>query len=106
MAKIKTRAQKGKSEAYIEDKIRRYAKTLGLKNMKFTSPAHRSVPDRIFFPTGGKCFLIEFKREFGGRLTPRQDLEIKSFMALGYSVFIVSDVQQGKDIIDATLALL
>lgn len=106
MRKLKTRADKGKSEEYIETRVNAYAKKLGIDQYKFTSPGHRSVPDRLYFPRGGRCFMIEFKREKGGKLTVGQSNKINRFTELGYPVYVCDSVQQGKDILDSVHALL
>ena len=48
-------------EKDIESVVCNYAKTKGCLVYKFASPAHRSVPDRMFIAPHGKVFFIEFK---------------------------------------------
>lgn len=63
----KSTAKKAKPlEKEIEKKVCDYAKASGMLVYKFTSPARRSVPDRLFIPEGKSAFFIEFKREGGG----------------------------------------
>lgn len=86
-------------EKDIEKKVCDYAKTLGCLAYKFTSPAKRSVPDRLFIMPGGKgCFFIEFKRK-GQKPTDAQQAEIEKIRAQGTTVLVVDSVQLGKDVI-------
>lgn len=86
-------------EKKIEDKVCRYAKTKDIDNRKFTSPNRRSVPDRIFFPGQGRIFFIEFKA-LGKQPTESQAREIRRLEDLGFVVYVVDNVEQGKEIID------
>src|SRR6187402_1701606 len=62
-------------EKDIEKKVCDWAKKQGCYVRKFTSPANRSVPDRLFIlPHGTVCF-IEFKRP-GCKPTEAQQKEI------------------------------
>jgi hypothetical protein len=77
-------------EKEIERKACKWAKENGWLPYKFTSPAHRSVPDRIFVRNGIVAF-IEFKRP-GERLTAGQIRELDRlrgenvWTAVAYSV--------------------
>lgn len=82
-------------EKNIEKKVVDHAKTLGIIAYKFTSPARRSVPDRLFILPGGKgVFFVEFKRK-GNKPTAAQQVEIDKIRAQGTKVFIVDDVDAG-----------
>lgn len=83
-------------EKDIEKKVCDYAKTLGILCYKFTSPARRSVPDRLFImPAAKGIFFIEFKRK--GKLpTPAQEVEIAKIRAQGVSVFVCDSVEDAK----------
>ncbi len=86
-------------EKAIEKAVCDHAKELGYLVYKFTSPARRSVPDRLFIPPGGKpIFFIEFKR-FGQKPTPAQACEIAKIRAQGSRVFIVDTKTQGRCLI-------
>lgn len=79
-------------EKDLEKDIEKYLvtaiKSLGGKAYKFTSPARRSVPDRLcVFPKGKHCF-VEVKR-LGGKLTPLQSVEIKQLTKLDHKVFVI-----------------
>lgn len=83
-------------EKDIEKKVCDHAKSLGCLVYKFTSPARRSVPDRLFIMPGGRgVFFIEFKR-LGQKPTPAQAVEIDKIRKKGVSVFVVDNVAQGK----------
>jgi len=87
-------------EKYIEDKVCAYAKELGCLVYKFTSPARRSVPDRLLImPQGKGVFFIEFKRK-GQKPTPAQAVEISKIMEKGTPVFVVDSVDEGKRVIN------
>lgn len=86
-------------EKVIEQKVCDYAKWLGCLVYKFTSPARRSVPDRLFImPHGKGCFFIEFKR-LGGIATAAQQVEIEKIRKQGISVRIVDNVEEGKRVV-------
>lgn len=87
-------------EKIIEKKVCDYAKSLGCLVYKFTSPARRSVPDRLFImPYGKGVFFIEFKRK-GCKPTPAQQVEIDKIIAKEICVWVVDEVQHGKNIIN------
>ena len=90
-------------EKVIEEKVCAYGKTLGIANRKYVTPANRSSPDRIFFVCRpGReplTFFIEFKRK-GQEPTEKQQLEHDFYRALGYYVFVVDNVADGKLIME------
>jgi len=62
-------------------------KKRGGKSYKFTSPGHRSVPDRInIFPTE-HIFLVELKRR-DKKPTPKQWEEIMFWRGFGFRVYV------------------
>lgn len=88
-------------ERHIESRVCDYATHRGMWVRKFTSPARRGVPDRIF-AYRGRVFWIEFKRA-GEQPTKLQALEIKKMRAAGLTVYVCDSVTQGKKIIDGEL---
>jgi len=86
-------------EKEIESKVCAYAKSLGVLTYKFTSPARRSVPDRLFISKTGKVFWIEFKR-LGCVPTPAQQVEIDKLKAQQAEVYVVNQVEHGKNVVD------
>lgn len=90
-------------EKDIEKKVVDYAKKLGCLVYKFTSPARRSVPDRLFIPPKGYAmFFIEFKRK-GCKPTPAQEVEIAKIRAQGKYVGVIDNVDAGKQCVEAQL---
>jgi hypothetical protein len=86
-------------ERDIEKKVGEYAKGKGWLTYKFTSPGHRSVPDRIYISPGGQLVFIEFKRE-GGKATTLQLREHDRLRKHKQLVIIVYSVEDGKRVID------
>lgn len=79
-------------EKDIEAHLRKEIKKMGGKAYKFTSPANRSVPDRIVMLPGGRIYFVEVKTD-KGKVTPGQERELKYIEELGFKTFIV----YGKD---------
>ena len=87
-------------EKEIEKKVCDFAKTIHkMRAYKFTSPAKRNVPDRLFVVPGGRIFFIEFKRK-GKKPTPGQEVEIATLRAMRATVYVVDNVEDGKRIIE------
>lgn len=82
------------SESYIEKKVCEYAKRNGWKTWKFSSPAQRGVPDRIFLK-GGALKFIEFKT-LGKRPTKLQLSIHEQIRAERFEVFVVDNIEEGK----------
>lgn len=86
-------------EKDIEKKVCDYAKKLGFYVRKFTSPAQRAVPDRLFINPHGVVFFIEFKQK-GKKPTPLQEHEHKQIRENEGMVFIVDSVVDGLGILE------
>lgn len=69
-------------EKQIEQKLVRWCKANGFLFYKFSSPAHRGVPDRIAIAPGGAVGFLELKRS-GNRPTMLQAREILRLMEQG-----------------------
>jgi len=91
-------------EKQIEAKVCDYAKAKGMMVYKFTSPARAAVPDRLFI-LNGRVFFIEFKRE-GQKSTPAQEREHHRLRQQAINVFVVDNVDAGKDCIDTMCGLI
>lgn len=89
-------------EKEIEAKVCQFAKGKGIMHYKFTSPAKRSVPDRLFILPGGASFFIEFKRA-GEHPTPSQRVEIGKLQKQGATVYVIDNVEDGKCVINMEL---
>ncbi len=85
-------------ESDIEGPVVAYAKRQGFYAAKFTSPSNRSRPDRVFV-RGPFSFFIEFKAP-GEQATPSQQEEHKKIRKNGGVVFVVDNVERGKEIVD------
>lgn len=86
-------------EKDIEDRVCRYARDKGFAAEKFVSPSRRSVPDRIITGPGRKIFYIEFKSK-GKKPTVKQTKDHERRRVMGFEVYVVDNVEQGKAIID------
>lgn len=93
------RANPDPLEKVIEQKVCDYAKSRGCLVYKFTSPARRSVPDRLFIAPGGRVWFIEFKRK-GCVPTAGQEVEIGKIREKGGTVHVVNSVKRGKFCVD------
>lgn len=89
-------------EKDIESRVCGYARTFGVLTRKYTSPAHRSVPDRLFLFPGGLTVFIEFKQK-GKQLTKPQHRECRKLIDLGHKVYLVDNVDGGKQLVDKIL---
>lgn len=71
----------------------------GWRCRKFKSPLSRGEPDRIHFaPSGGYCFLIEYKRP-GKTLTPKQAKTQRDYLDAGIHCYVCDCKKQAKAII-------
>ena len=89
-------------ERDIESTVCKRATAKGVLNYKFTSPARRMVPDRIFILPSGFIFFIEFKRT-GVSATICQQREHERLRHHKVKVFVVDSVTDGNLIIDSML---
>lgn len=87
-------------EKIIEGKVNAYAQSKGFLVYKFTSPARRAVPDRIYISPKGTVVFVEFKRE-GQKPTPPQEREHHRLRMQNVSVFVIDNVDDGKAMVDA-----
>lgn len=80
-------------ERDIEKALMVKVKSLGGMAEKFTSPAKRSVPDRIVTLPGGRIIFVECKRP-GKVATPLQLRDHATRRALGCDVRVISTLEQ------------
>lgn len=85
-------------ESKIENDVKDYAKKLGCLSYKFVSPSNRAVPDQLFI-FEGRVFFIEFKAP-GKKPTKLQSKIHKTMQSHGAEVYVIDDLQKGKDLID------
>tara|TARA_R110002096_G_scaffold322918_1_gene516997 strand:- start:509 stop:778 length:270 start_codon:yes stop_codon:yes gene_type:complete len=86
-------------ESVIEKKVSDYAKLLGWLAYKFSSPQNAGVPDHIYFREG-RTILIEFKAP-GKKPSKLQVRHIKRLQEQLIPVYVVDDIDKGKDIFNA-----
>lgn len=91
-------------EKVIEKKICDHAKKCGCYVRKFTSPAHRSVPDRMIITPHGVVYFMELKRK-GEKPTMAQAVEIEKIRQMGVTVYVVDTVQEGITLVDLMMSL-
>ena len=80
-------------ESKIEKDVGDIATRHGWYHRKFTSPARRSVPDRLFLRDGVALF-VEFKAP-GKRITKSQEHEHAKIRTQGFTVHVIDSVEAG-----------
>lgn len=85
-------------EATIERYLRDRVKAIGGLPYKFSSPAHRGVPDRIVLYRG-KVYFVEVKKD-NGRLSSLQKIEHEKIREQGLDVFVVWNTEDVDIFID------
>lgn len=83
-----------KIEKYLCDRV----KAIGGLPYKFSSPAHRGVPDRIVLYRG-KVYFVEVKKD-DGRLSSLQKIEHERIREQGLDVFVVWNTEDVDIFID------
>lgn len=90
-------------ERSIQTPVIAYArKKLGLRCDKLSAGSlyqASGLPDYIIWLRGGRPILIEFKRP-GGKPTPLQLTTHKQLKELGYEVYVIDSVEEGKRLLD------
>lgn len=99
MAKIPKRRDTRPLEKDIEGKAVAYGRSLGYDMRKYTSPSHRSVPDRMCLHDFKTIIYIEFKRE-GEAPSPQQEIEIRKLRMRGFDVYVIDNVEDAKRVLD------
>jgi hypothetical protein len=79
-------------ERDIEKALVAKIKKLGGECEKFTSPAKRSVPDRLVTLPGGRIVFVECKRP-GAKPTLKQLKDHERRRALGCTVYVIDTIQ-------------
>ena len=91
-------------ERDLERKLGVYAKKRGCLYYKFTSPARRSVPDRMVVGPQGEIVFIELKAP-GKKPTPLQLRELKILREQGCAAEWCDNLDDGKALIDSVCTL-
>ena len=79
-------------EKDVEAALVKRVKALGGTAEKFTSPARRSVPDRLITLPNGKIVFVETKAP-GKKVTLKQALDHERRRALGCDVRVIDTVE-------------
>lgn len=83
------------NEKLIEKKLREEVKKLGGLALKFSSPYHRGIPDRIVLMPDGKTSFTEIKTT-GKKPTLLQEKAIAELRVMGFKAEVI-DSQEGLD---------
>ena len=75
-------------ESKVEARLCAAVKIRGGHAYKFTSPAHRGVPDRLVVLPNYPLIFVEVKR-ISGKLTPLQEVECKKLADMKQAVFVI-----------------
>lgn len=81
------------NEKLIERKLRESVKKLGGLALKFSSPYHRGMPDRIVLMPGNRIAFAELKTT-GKKPTELQKKAIAELRAMGFKAEVI-DSQEG-----------
>lgn len=76
------------NEKLIERKLRESVKKLGGLALKFSSPYHRGMPDRIVLMPQGRTYFVELKTT-GKKPTELQKKALAELRAMGFNVCII-----------------
>ena len=86
-------------ESYIERESTDYATASGWLAYKFSSPARRGVPDRIYLKDGVVIF-VEYKAP-GKKPTKLQEAVFAKIRAKGFQVYVIDDIERAKRVFDS-----
>lgn len=78
------------NEKLIERNLREGVKALGGLALKFSSPYHRGVPDRIVLMPGGRMYFVELKTT-GKKPTLLQQKAIGELRELGFDARVIDN---------------
>lgn len=78
------------SEKNLERKLREEVKKLGGMALKFISPGHAGVSDRIVLMPGGRIWFVELKQK-GKKLNPLQEIFKKQTDKLKFRNLMIDD---------------
>lgn len=85
-------------EKDIEREATTEARKRGWLSYKFSSPAHRGVPDRVYIKDGRVVF-IEFKTP-RGRVSRLQERELAAINAAGVEAAVARSVEEALEILE------
>lgn len=73
--------------------------------LKFVSPGHAGVPDRMILTPSGHVIFVELKQE-GKKLRPLQLFWQKTLKRMRFAAFVVSDNDSARKCLDYVLEIL
>lgn len=76
-------------EKDVELHLTRLVKRAGWITWKL-APTEVGMPDRIIIAPGGNVWMVELKREQGGKVSPRQEFVHRQVRELGVSVYVLA----------------
>jgi len=91
-----------KSESKVEGDCRDHAKDCGCFLLKLNPAFFVGIPDRMLIGPNKTIFFIEFKK-VGKKPIRRQLFVHKLFRDLGFSVYVIDDFKNFKEILNAEL---
>lgn len=77
-------------ESTVEARLRKGVERAGGRCLKFVSPGHTGVPDRIILMPGGRVYFAELKAP-GEKERPRQEYVQRKLAELGIRTFATVD---------------
>lgn len=80
------------TEKQVEARLRVRVKQVGGQALKFVSPGHNGVPDRLVFMPGGRIYLVELKAP-GKKLSPLQLKWKARFEKLGLKYYVIDSYE-------------
>lgn len=83
-------------ESSIEKKLREGITKRGGLCLKLSAQFFEGMPDRLIMLPGGRIDLIETKRPYSGRLSPRQKYVHRLMLDLGIKVKIINSPEKVK----------
>jgi len=86
-------------ESEIETRAVAYGRSIGWEMRKYTSPSHRSVPDRLCQHDFATIIFIEFKR-LGEKPTEAQAKEHRKLRMRGFIVYVIDNLEDAKRVLD------
>ena len=80
-------------EKDVEQSLVKQVKMAGGQALKFVSPGHNGVPDRLILLPHGKVAFAEMKAP-GKKMRPRQLKRKRELEALGFYVYCIDRIEQ------------
>lgn len=87
-------------EKDIENKLNRELRKLDFISLKFVSPGHRGVPDRLIIGHYGNIYLVELKRSKDYKITKLQRYWNRVFSSRFVKSFIIHNDEELKAFIE------